>query len=145
MTFHANCLLRRQFAWNVRVCLLEKNKKIIISLYIVCLICLVVKFKFLAQNASSLNPLTWNVLLYHNSLHRSISNSLVSFFQNCFSKQEWHRDSLAYIGTSSVTQVWPITLHFIHHPWDNSLTFLHPHELLMRASDWWSQYFHEKF
>ena len=23
---------------------------------------------------------------------------------------------------SSVTQVWPITLHFIHHPWDNWLT-----------------------
>ena len=41
--------------------------------------------------------------------------------------------------------MWPITLHFIHHPWDNSLTFLRPHELLMRASDWWSQYFHEKF
>ena len=24
--------------------------------------------------------------------------------------------------TSSVTQVWSITLHFIHHPWDNWLT-----------------------
>ena len=52
---------------------------------------------------------------------------------------------MSYIASSSVTQVWPITLHFIRHPWDNSLTFLRPHELLMRASDWWSQYFHEKF
>ena len=46
-------------------------------------------------------------------------------------------------SSSSVTQMWPITLYFIHHRWDNSLTFLRPHELLMRQTDWWSQYFHE--
>ena len=27
LTFHANCLLRRQFAWNVKSCFLGKNKK----------------------------------------------------------------------------------------------------------------------
>ena len=28
MTFHANCLLRRQFAWNVKSCILGKIRKI---------------------------------------------------------------------------------------------------------------------
>ena len=32
LTFHANCLLRRQFAWNVKAYFLQKNKKNIINL-----------------------------------------------------------------------------------------------------------------
>ena len=32
LIFHANCLLRRQFAWNVKACFLGKIKKTIINL-----------------------------------------------------------------------------------------------------------------
>ena len=41
----------------------------------------------------------------------------------------------------------PGALHsvtYIHRPWVNSLGFPRSHDLLMRRSDWWSQYFPEK-
>ena len=55
----------------------------------------------------------WNILMV---LHRNVDQDEMTCCIQYW--QLW----LSYFWTSSVTQVWSITLHFIHHPWDNWLT-----------------------
>ena len=53
MTFHANCLLRRQFAWNVKSCFLGKIWKNIINLSSAKNAQRVIKVKVLIRSAST--------------------------------------------------------------------------------------------
>ena len=57
--------------------------------------------------SSVLGPLLF--LIFINNLPDNINSTVCLFTDDC-------------VLSSSVTQVWSITLHFIHHPWDNWLT-----------------------